>query len=92
MKHLLWPFAISLALAGPALAQTARPAAPAAPPAPLSDHAKQDILKHRAMAAAHESAARCFEAGKPESTCHAELEIACTGLALGKLCGMRHEH
>lgn len=90
MKHLWWPLAVSLVLSGLAMAQTARPAAPAS--APLSAHARQDILKHRAMAAAHEAAARCFEAGKPEETCHAELEITCTGLALGKLCGMRHEH
>ncbi len=60
--------------------------------AKLSDHARKDIERHRAMAAAHEAAAKCLESGKPEEQCHKELQVACKGLAIGKYCGMRHEH
>ena len=55
-------------------------------------HRKADISKHRAIAAAHEGAAKCIEAGKTEDVCHAELRNACKGLAIGKYCGMKHEH
>jgi hypothetical protein len=58
----------------------------------LSDHVRKDIERHRAMAAAHESAARCLEAGKGEEACLKELQAACKGLAIGKYCGMKHEH
>jgi hypothetical protein len=58
----------------------------------LSEHVKKDIQRHRAMALAHESAARCLEAGKAEDVCQKELQAACKGLAIGKYCGMRHEH
>lgn len=60
--------------------------------AKLSEHAKKDIERHRAMAAAHEAAARCLESGKTEEDCHKELQAACKGLAIGKYCGMRHVH
>ena len=53
---------------------------------------KQDIARHRAMAAAHEAAAKCLESGKSEDTCQKELQAACKGLAIGKSCGMKHEH
>ena len=53
---------------------------------------KEDAARHRAMAAAHEGAAKCLEAGKKEEVCMAELQVACKGLALGKYCGMRHAH
>ncbi len=53
---------------------------------------KDDIARHRAIAAAHEGAAKCLEAGKGEKVCMAELVTACKGLALGKFCGMRHAH
>lgn len=53
---------------------------------------KEDIARHRAMAVAHEGAAKCLEAGKGEKVCMQELSIACKGLALGKSCGMRHAH
>jgi len=55
-------------------------------------HVKQDIAAHRTIAAAHEAAAKCLEAGKPEKECHAELAKACRNLAIGKTCGMRHRH
>lgn len=57
-----------------------------------SDHVRKDIERHRAMASAHEAAARCLEAGKPEEQCQKDLLAACKGLAIGKYCGMRHEH
>ena len=53
---------------------------------------KADIVRHRAMAAAHESAAKCLESGKKEDVCQKELQAACKGLAIGKYCGMKHEH
>jgi len=53
---------------------------------------QEDIKRHRAMAAAHEGAAKCLEAGKGEKICMAELQTACKGLAIGKYCGMRHVH
>lgn len=53
---------------------------------------KEDVARHRAMAAAHEGAAKCLEAGKKEEVCMAELQAACKGLAIGKYCGMRHVH
>ena len=51
-----------------------------------------DIQRHRAMAAAHEAAAQCLEAGKGEAVCMKELQTACKGLAIGKYCGMKHAH
>lgn len=53
---------------------------------------REDIARHRAMAAAHEAAARCLESGKKEEVCLKELQAACKGLAIGKFCGMKHEH
>lgn len=53
---------------------------------------KEDVARHRAIAAAHENAAKCREAGKGEEICLKELQAACKGLAIGKYCGMKHEH
>jgi hypothetical protein len=53
---------------------------------------KADIARHRAMAAAHEGAAKCLESGKKDDVCNKELLLACKGLAIGKFCGMKHEH
>jgi hypothetical protein len=90
MTKTLWCALAALALSGAVLAQTA---APAAKPAPaLSAHVKEDITRHRAMAAAPEGAARCLESGKTEEVCQKELQAACKGLAIGKYCGMRHQH
>jgi hypothetical protein len=84
-----WMVVIALALAAPlASAQAAKPATATA----LSEHAKKDITRHRAMAAAHEAAAKCLESGKAEEVCQKDLQAACKGLAIGKYCGMRHEH
>lgn len=53
---------------------------------------KEDIQRHRAMAAAHEAAAKCLESGKKDDVCEKELQAACKGLAIGKNCGMKHSH
>ncbi len=66
-------------LAGPAQAQP-------------DEHTKKDIERHRAMAVAHEEAARCLESGKKEAECVKQLQARCKGLAIGKYCGMKHEH
>ena len=53
---------------------------------------KEDIERHRAMAVAHEAAAKCLEAGKGEAQCMKDLQAACKNLAIGKYCGMKHAH
>ncbi len=53
---------------------------------------KKDIQRHKAMAAAHEGAAKCLESGRKHEVCEKELQTACKGLGIGKHCGMRHEH
>ena len=57
-----------------------------------SKETREDVARHRAIAAAHAGAAKCLEAGKKEEVCHKELQAACKGLAIGKYCGMKHEH
>ena len=80
MKHLLMASALTL-LAASSWAQT------------HSDkEVAEDAARHRAMAAAHEGAAKCLEAKKGEKVCMAELQNACKGLGIGKYCGMRHVH
>ena len=54
--------------------------------------AKEDIAAHRAIAAAHEKAAKCLESGKTEKECHAHLATECKAIAIGKYCGMKHRH
>lgn len=79
-----------------ALATTALLAALLSAGAAFAQHSpkeiQEDIQRHRAMAVAHEGAARCLEAGKGEKVCQAQLAEACKGLALGKYCGLRHAH
>ncbi len=53
---------------------------------------KEDVQRHRAMAAAHEAAAKCLESGKKEDICMKDLQASCKGLAIGKYCGMKHAH
>jgi hypothetical protein len=60
--------------------------------ATLDKDTKDDIARHRAMASAHEAAAKCREAGKGEDVCMKQLQAACKGVAIGKFCGMKHEH
>lgn len=78
------------ALAGALMLSAAAAWAQQAPA--LSDHVKKDIERHRAMAAAHEAAARCLESGQSEDACVKALQAACKGLGIGKHCGMRHVH
>jgi hypothetical protein len=85
---------ISLGFAGTAHAQT-KAAAPATAPASKEadqKHKNSDIARHRAIAAAHEASAKCLESGKTEQVCHDALRSSCKGLAIGKYCGMKHEH
>jgi hypothetical protein len=67
-----------------------KPAASPVDPALEAAHTKEDIRRHRAIAAAHEAAAKCQESGKDEDYCNAELAKACKGIAYGKYCGMKH--
>ena len=53
---------------------------------------KEDVRRHRAMAAAHEAAAKCLESGKAEKDCLEKLRQDCKGLGIGKYCGLRHQH
>jgi len=53
---------------------------------------KDDIKRHRALAAVHEAAAKCLEAGRSEKECQEKLRQDCKGLGIGKYCGMKHQH
>jgi hypothetical protein len=53
---------------------------------------KEDVTRHRALAAVHEAAAKCLESGKSEKECEAKLRQDCKGVGIGKYCGMRHRH
>ena len=44
------------------------------------------------MAAAHEAAAKCLEAGKGEKACLEQLRKDCKSVGIGKYCGMKHQH
>jgi hypothetical protein len=68
----------------------AKPATSKVDPALEAEHTKEDVKRHRIMAAAHEAAAKCQESGKEEDFCNAELAKACKGIAYGKYCGMKH--
>ena len=96
MKGIL--FALLLISTIPALAIAAdtatkgpaKPATSKVDPALEAEHTKEDVKRHRIMAAAHEAAAKCQESGKDEDFCNAELAKACKGIAYGKHCGMKH--
>jgi hypothetical protein len=76
--------AAGMALAGVASAQSDKP---------HSDRErKEDVSRHRGLAALHEAAAKCLESGKPEKECQEKLRQDCKGLGIGKYCGMRHKH
>lgn len=77
----------------PALATIALAATVSIAHAQHSDkETKEDVQRHRAMAAAHEAAAKCLESGKKEEVCMKDLQASCKGLAVGKYCGMKHGH
>lgn len=96
MKRLLLAAVVLVVLPTLALAADTPAKAPAKPaqstvdPAKAAEHAKEDVKRHRIMAAAHEAAAKCQESGKGEDFCMAELAKACKGIAYGKYCGMKH--
>ena len=69
---------------------TKQPARSAVNPALEAEHTKEDVRRHRIMAAAHEAAAKCQESGREEDYCNAQLAKACQGIAYGKYCGMKH--
>jgi uncharacterized protein (DUF1786 family) len=81
-----------VALASFALGAHLWMASPAFAQAHSAQEVKKDIQRHKAMAAAHESAAKCLESGKAYDACMKDLQTACKGLGIGKQCGMRHEH
>jgi len=60
--------------------------------AELDKAAKEDIARHRVMAQAHENAAKCLESGKSDAECEKQLQLDCKGVAIGKFCGMKHQH
>lgn len=86
---LLLPMRLVAADSGTA-SSTSQPARSPVDPALEAAHTKEDVRRHRLMAAAHEAAARCQESGKDEDVCNAELAKACKGIAYGKYCGMKH--
>lgn len=53
---------------------------------------KDDIARHRQLAALHEAAAKCLESGTPEKACYEQLRRDCKGVGIGRYCGMRHQH
>jgi len=53
---------------------------------------QDDAKRHRTLAAAHEAAAKCLEAGKGEKACLEQLRKDCKGAGIGKYCGMKHQH
>jgi hypothetical protein len=96
MKHLIVAAVIfatfpAIAMAAdPSAKPAAKPARSAVDPAKEAEHTKEDVKRHRTIAAAHEAAAKCQESGKDEDLCMAELAKACKGIAYGKYCGMKH--
>lgn len=92
MKTILFLIGACFAAVAAAQAPARAPSKDAPAKATPEAHRKQDIARHRQMARAHEEAARCLEAGEKEAVCHERLREACKGIAVGRYCGMRHEH
>ena len=97
MKHTMLAVVVLSLLPGLAFAADTgtsktqpKPARTAVDPGKAAEHEKEDINRHRTIAAAHEAAAKCLESGKEEEGCNAELAKACQGIAYGKYCGMKH--
>lgn len=79
---LIYALVAAVALCGTALAQSKHG----------TKEEQEDAKRHRALAAAHEAAARCLEAGKGEKACLDELRKNCKGVGIGKYCGLKHQH
>lgn len=94
MKSAFLAAALLLLMPGSSIAADApesrAPARSAVDPALEAQHTKEDVRRHRVMAAAHEAAAKCQESGRSEDQCNAELAKACEGIAYGRYCGMKH--
>jgi hypothetical protein len=50
------------------------------------------VAEHERMASVHTAAAQCLGSDRPYKECQGELTKACSGLGVGKYCGMRHAH
>jgi hypothetical protein len=87
MSTLVMVLMMSGAMAVPAIAQNKQNEKPQG-----KAEVAKDIANHKAMAEAHLNAAKCFESGKTEKECHGQLAKDCKGLAIGKYCGMKHQH
>jgi hypothetical protein len=81
---------LAVAADTPGTKTAAKPATSKVAPALEAEHTREDVRRHRVMAAAHEAAAKCQESGKDEDFCNAELAKACKDIAYGKHCGMKH--
>lgn len=75
-------FTVMLALSATAVAQSKHG----------TKEEQDDAKRHRTLAAAHEAAAKCLEAGKGEKACLEQLRKDCKGAGIGKYCGMKHQH
>ena len=75
--------AAAVALSGAVFAQSAKHG---------TKEEQEDARRHRALAAVHESQAKCLESGKGEKACLEQLRKECKGLGIGKYCGMKHGH
>ena len=56
-----------------------------------AQESKADAGRHRAIAVAHESAARCLSDKVAAPTCLASLKSSCAGLGVGKYCGLKED-
>lgn len=52
---------------------------------------KEDVARHRTLAAAHTAAVQCFERKSTAETCLTTLKASCSGLAVGKYCGLKQD-
>ncbi|MDA8456893.1 hypothetical protein M4R22_19210 [Acidovorax sp. GBBC 3334] len=91
-SHFFLAAALAPLLAFGALAAHAQEAKDHKDHAHTDKEVQADIQRHRAMAAAHDTAAQCLASGKGHEQCMKDLQAACKGLAIGKYCGMKHQH
>lgn len=78
---------VLLALMGCALAATLSVAAELH----SAQQTKDDGARHRAIAGAHAAAASCLAAKTDPASCLAALKSSCTGLGIGKYCGLKQD-
>ena len=51
----------------------------------------EDAMRHHALSDAQRLAAQCFAEKRGKEACLYEMQTICTGLAIGKYCGLRDE-